>query len=264
MRSDANNLLAACAISPLIIPPLYPIFLHSNRPGRPFRYMYTYISICVSSSLFLFLYLLYTNTRLHTVIEASSFVFPGKWYPILRDNWHSRLNFPSLPSKGTGEERYSFATSTTATATATSGNGVHTVAISRVKFTERCFAIQWKGIQFVGKGRQHRLLAPLNLSASFRGRFDVERTDSFEETALWTPSTRDSESKLRQRSTRVRVGVRGAGSASCRMRLWPLDDGLRKEVLWGWVSCLGKLISESKSIYFIFVTKFHRCANNWY
>lgn len=66
------------------------------------------------------------------------------------------------------------------------GNEGHTIAISRVKFTERYFAIQWKGIQSVRESGCRVFLSPLALHHRIR------RTDS-------STCTRDFESKISPR-----------------------------------------------------------------
>lgn len=47
------------------------------------------------------------------------------------------------------------------------GNEGHTIAISRVKFTERYFAIQWKGIQSVRRERERERRVFLSPSCLF-------------------------------------------------------------------------------------------------
>lgn len=81
---------------------------------------------------------------------------PGR-YPILRDNWHSGLNFhpcSSSPSKGTERKRHRRSHGRCVVRRRRHRRRVvdddrrewrRTRSLrSRVKFAERCFAIQWK------------------------------------------------------------------------------------------------------------------------
>lgn len=80
-------------------------------------------------------------------------LFRGKRYPILCDNWYFRLNFPSLLSNGTeGRGTIFFRNVDDDLREHAAARSVASSRFSRVKFTKRCFAIQWKGIQSVGRG----------------------------------------------------------------------------------------------------------------
>lgn len=155
-------------IPTLIIPPLYPIFRHSNRRVRCLLVLHS--SLSHSFLLFLSLVLFHSLSRTHehskhtdlrkiffsfsleSGIQFCAIIGTPYWISPLPIKRHrGTIFFCNVRGRPLGNEG-------------------HTIAISRVKFTERYFAIQWKGIQSVRREKERDafscLLFPLPIIVS--------------------------------------------------------------------------------------------------
>lgn len=153
-------------IPTLIIPPLYPIFRHSNRRVRCLLVLHSSLShsflLFLSLVLFHSLSLVHMNTSKHTDLRKIFFSFSlesgiqfcaiiGTPYwisPLPIKRHRGTIFFCNVRGRPLGNEG-------------------HTIAISRVKFTERYFAIQWKGIQSVRRERERERRVFLSPSCLF-------------------------------------------------------------------------------------------------
>lgn len=179
-------------IPTLIIPPLYPIFRHSNRRVRCLLVLHSSLShsflLFLSLVLFHSLSLVHMNTSKHTDLRKIFFSFSlesgiqfcaiiGTPYwisPLPIKRHRGTIFFCNVRGRPLGNEG-------------------HTIAISRVKFTERYFAIQWKGIQSVRRERERetRLLVSSSPSPP-----SYPSSDGFLDER---PCTREFESKISPR-----------------------------------------------------------------
>lgn len=152
-------------IPTLIIPPLYPIFRHSNRRVRCLLVLHS--SLSHSFLLFLSLVLFHSLSRTHehskhtdlrkiffsfsleSGIQFCAIIGTPYWISPLPIKRHrGTIFFCNVRGRPLGNEG-------------------HTIAISRVKFTERYFAIQWKGIQSVRRERERERRVFLSPSCLF-------------------------------------------------------------------------------------------------